>query len=178
MEASAPDGSEKWKIHLNEKMSEDEYFYVSDIFCNEKDQIILDSSRGIEIYDSEGNPIKMIEKPNTQDCRLVRIRDGKFALIGSDGSAAGVQTLDLQSGVFGEKTSLVFNYYRYQIMNGLYYDIYLADDYGVYGYNIGDTEVTKLMDYISSDFASNYLYEISFVDENSFVAYYYHNSNC
>ena len=173
LEASAPDGSEKWKIHLNEKMSEDDYFYVSDIFCDEKGQIILDSSRGIEIYDSEGNPIKMIEKPNTQDCRLIRIRDGKFAIIGSDGSTASVQTVDLQSGALGEKTSLVFNYYRYQVMSGLYYDIYLSDDYGVYGYNIGDAEITKLMDYISSDFASNYLYQISFLDENTFVAYYY-----
>lgn len=173
LEASAPDGNEKWKINLNEKMSEDEYFYVSDIFYDEKGQIILDSSRGIEIYDSEGNPIKMIEKPNTQDCRLIRIRDGKFALISSDGSAAGIQKLDLQSGVFGEKTSLVFNYYRYQVMSGLYYDVYLSDDYGVYGYNIGDAEITKLMDYISSDFASNYLYQISYIDENTFVAYYY-----
>lgn len=173
LEASAPDGSEKWKIHLNEKMSEDDYFYVSGIFGDGKGQIILDSSRGIEIYDSQGNPIKMIEKPNTQDCRLIRIRDGKFALIGSDGSAASVQTVDLQSGVLGEKTSLVFNYYRYQVMSGLYYDIYLSDDYGVYGYNIGDAEINKLMDYISSDFASNYLYQISYIDENAFVAYYY-----
>ena len=173
LEVSAPDGSKKWEIYLNEKMSEGEYFYVSDIFCDEKGQIILDSRRGIEIYDSEGNPIKMIEKPDTQDCRLIRIRDGKYALIGSDGSAASIQTVDLQNGAFGEKTSLVFNYYRYQVMSGLYYDIYLSDDYGVYGYNIGDAEITKLMDYISSDFASNYLYQISYIDENTFVAYYY-----
>ena len=173
LEVSAPDGSRKWEIYLNEKMSEGEYFYVSDIFCDEKGQIILDSRRGIEIYDSEGNPIKMIEKPDTQDCRLIRIRDGKYALIGSDGSAASIQTVDLQNGAFGEKTSLVFNYYRYQVMSGLYYDIYLSDDYGVYGYNIGDAEITKLMDYISSDFASNYLYQISYIDENTFVAYYY-----
>lgn len=58
-------------------------------------------------------------------------------------------------------------------MNGLYYDVYLSDDYGVYGYNIGDAEITKIMDYISSDFSSNYLYQASFVDENTFVAYYY-----
>ncbi|MBR3601001.1 MAG: extracellular solute-binding protein [Lachnospiraceae bacterium] len=173
LEACAPDGSKKWEIYLNEKMSEGEYFYVSDIFCDEKGQIILDSRRGIEIYDSEGNPIKMIEKPDTQDCRLIRIRDGKYALIGSDGSAASIQTVDLQNGAFGEKASLVFNYYRYQVMSGLYYDIYLSDDYGVYGYNIGDAEITKLMDYISSDFASNYLYQISYIDENTFVAYYY-----
>lgn len=173
LECYAPDGTENWKIHLNENLAEGEYFYASSIYCNDMNQIILDSSRGIEVYDSQGNPIKMIEKPNTNECRLVRIRDGKFALLSADGSAAGIQSLDIQSGAFGEKTSLSFNYYRYQIMNGLHYDIYLSDDYGVYGYNIGDTEITKVMDYISSDFSSNYLYQTSFIDENTFVAYYY-----
>ena len=167
------DGSEKWKIHLNENIAEGEYFYASSIYCNDMNQIILDSSRGIEIYDNQGNPIKMIEKPNTNDCRLVRIRDGKFVLISSDGNTAGIQTLDIQSGTLGEKINLSFNYYRYQVMNGLGYDIYLSDDYGIYGYNIGDAEITKVMDYISSDFSSNYLYHVSFVDEDTFVAYYY-----
>jgi len=173
LESCASDGTQKWKIHLNENMAEGEYFYVSGIFCNDMNQIIVDSGRGVEVYDIQGNPVKMIEKPNTNDSRLIRIRDGKYALISSDGSSAGIQTLDIQSGALGEKTNLPFNYYRYQVMNGVYYDVYLSDDYGVYGYNIGDTEITKLMDYISSDFASNYLYQISFIDEISFVAYYY-----
>ena len=175
LESYGTDGSDKWKIQLNENVAEGEYFYVNSLFCNDMNQIVMDSSRGIEIYDTQGNPIKLIEKPNTNDTRLLRIRDGKFAVASSDGNSASIQTLDLQSGVFGEKTKLPFNYYRYQIMNGLYYDVYLSDDYGVYGYNIGDAEITKVMDYISSDFSSNYLYQASFIDENTFVAYYYND---
>ena len=173
LECYGADGSDKWKIQLNENMAEGEYFYASSLFCNDMNQIIMDSSRGIEIYDAQGNPVKLIEKPNPNDSRLLRIRDNKYAVISSDGSSAGIQTLDIQSGVYGEKTNLPFNYYRYQIMNGLYYDVFLSDDYGIYGYNIGDTELTKVMDYISSDFSSNYLYQASFIDENTFVAYYY-----
>lgn len=173
LESCAPDGTQKWEIHLNENMSEGEYFYVSGLFCNEMNQIIVDSGRGIEVYDAQGTPVKMIEKPNTYDCRMIRIRDGKYALASSDGNTAGIQTLDIQSGTLGEKTTLPFNYYRYQVMNGSYYDMYLTDDYGVYGYNIGDAELTKLMDYVASDFASNYLYQISFIEEDTFVAYYY-----
>jgi len=173
LESCAPDGTQKWEIHLNENMSEGEYFYVSGLFCNEMNQIIVDSGRGIEVYDAQGTPVKMIEKPNTYDCRMIRIRDGKYALASSDGNTAGIQTLDIQSGTLGEKTTLPFNYYRYQVMNGSYYDMYLTDDYGVYGYNIGDAELTKLMDYVASDFASNYLYQISFIEEDAFVAYYY-----
>ena len=173
LESYGADGNEKWKIHLNENLAEGEYFYASSIYCNEENQIILDSSRGIEIYDTQGNPVKMIAKGNVNDARLLKIRDGKYGFISSDGNTAAMQTLDLKSGVFGEKVTLPFNYYRYQVMNGLSYDIYLSDDYGIYGYNIGDAEITKVMDYISSDFASNYLYQTTFVDENTFIAYYY-----
>lgn len=173
LEACSADGIEKWKIYLNENTEEGEYFYANSIQCDDKGQIILDTSRGIEIYDAQGAPVKMINKLDTNENRLLGIRDGKFAVISSDGNTANIQTVDIQSGNMGEKVKLPFNYYRYQVMNGNHYDIYLSDDYGVYGYNIGDEEITKLMDYISSDFSSNYLYQASFVDENTFVAYYY-----
>ena len=169
----ASDGNEVWAIQINENMPEGEYFYVASLLSDEKNQIILDTNRGIEIYDQQGNPVKMIEKTSTDDSRLVRIRDGKFAVTSSDGSSAGIQTLDIQSGVYGEKITLPFNYHRYQVMNGMKYDIYLSDDYGIYGYNIGDADLTKVMDFISSDFSGSYLYQSCFLDENTFVAYYY-----
>ena len=173
LESCGADGSEKWKIHLNENLAEGEYYYVSGLYCNDQNQIIVDSSRGIEIYDTQGNPVKMIEKGNVNDARLVEIRDGKYGFISSDGNSAYIQTLDLKTGAMGEKTILPFNYYRYQVMDGVGYDIYLSDDYGIYGYNIGDAELTKVMDYISSDFASSYLYQTTFIDETAFIAYYY-----
>ena len=171
--AYSSDGIEKWRIHLNQNVAEGEYFYTSYIYCNENNQILLDTSRGIEIYDNQGNPVKMIEKQGMDDSRLFQIRDGKYAVAGSDGSSAYIQTLDIQSGVLGEKVNLPFNYYRYQVNPGSVYDLCLCDEYGVYGYNIGDTEITKVMDYITSDFLANYLNHISFLDENTFIAYYY-----
>lgn len=173
LKAYAADGTIKWEIYLNENISEEEYFYISSVFCNENNQIILDTSRGIEVYDNQGNPVKLIEKQNGNDSRLLRVREGKFALASSDGTTANIQTLDIQSGILGEKVALPFNYYRYQINQGKVYDIYLCDDYGVYGYNIGDGEITKIMDYISSDFSNSILYQATFLDENTFVAYYY-----
>lgn len=167
------DGTQKWEIYLNENISEGEYFYTSSIFCDENNQIIVDTSRGIEVYDKQGNPVKLIEKQNGNDSRLFKIRDGKFAVASSDGTSAGIQTLDIQRGILGEKVELPFNYYRYQVSPGNAYDIYLCDDYGIYGYNIGDAEVIKIMDYISSDFSHATLYQMAFLDENTFAAYYY-----
>ena len=94
-------------------------------------------------------------------------------MITSDGNDANIQTLDIQSGILGEKIKLPYNYYRYQNNNGNVYDLYLSDDYGIYGYNIGDTEITKIMDYISSDFSAGMLYQTAFIDENTFFSYYY-----
>lgn len=173
LKAYGADGTEKWNIYLNENVPEGEYFYTNGIFCNENDQIILDSFRGIEIYDNQGNPVKLIEKPSGSESRLFKIRDGRFAVISSDNNTANIQTLDLQSGALGEKTALPFNYYRYQVNSGKVYDIYLGDEYGIYGYNIGDAEITKVMDYISSDLSSSYLYQSVFMDENTLFAYYY-----
>ena len=173
LECYGPDGSQKWSIHLNENMGNDTYFYSSSIYCDEKDQIILDTSRGFEVYDGQGNPVKIIEKAAGEDRRLLRIRDGKFAIVTNNGSGTEIQTVDFQSGALGEKTKLDFNYFRYQIINGLYYDLYLSDDYGIYGYNIGDVELTKVMDFVASDFSGSYLYFPVFIDENNFVTYYY-----
>ena len=53
---------------------------LADTFIVNK-QIIVDSSRGIEVYDPQGNPVKLIEKTSADEARLVRIRNGKFAII-------------------------------------------------------------------------------------------------
>ena len=62
LESYGSDGSDKWKIQLNENVAEGEYFYVSSLFCTDEKQIVVDSSRGIEVYDQQGTPVKMIEK--------------------------------------------------------------------------------------------------------------------
>ena len=66
LECYGTDGSDKWKIQINENVAEGEYFYANSLFCNDMNQIVMDSSRGIEIYDTQGNPIKLIEKPVVQ----------------------------------------------------------------------------------------------------------------
>ena len=53
LECNTPDGTKQWEIHLNEKVTEGDYYYVSSIYCDEKNQVIVDSSRGIEVYDNQ-----------------------------------------------------------------------------------------------------------------------------
>lgn len=172
LERHAADGTSELKIWLNEKVQED-YYYVIDLYCTEDGLVVIDTSRGIEVYDQQGNPVKLIEKEEVQDNRLVKIRENKFAMITSTGDSAKIQTLDIQTGTYGEKQDIPFNYYMYGVYGGNYYDVYLTDEYGIYGYNLGDEEITKLVDYISSDFFFTGLSHFAFVDETTFVACYY-----
>lgn len=166
-------GNELWKLHLNEKTAEGEYYYTSGLFMTQSGNLLVDSQRGIEVYDTSGNPVKLIEKPSDNEANLKQIRDGKYALFYSDGQKAYAQPIDVETGQTSEKVELQFNYFRYNIQNGLYYDLYLSDDYGVYGYNIGDELPTKLMDYISSDFGGNTMNMVLFLDENTFIGNYW-----
>lgn len=170
-----PSGTERFSVHLNAHVNvdQDEYYYVNHIFMNENDQIVIDSGRGMEIYDLEGNPVRLIEKPGDMDCTVRKIRDGKFAFIISNGEKAYAQSVDTMTGQVGEKADLPFNYYRYNLQSGRYYDFYLSDEYGVYGYNLGDLELTKLMDFISSDFSGNMMQNILYLSEDEFLGSYY-----
>ena len=173
LKAYDKEGKETWSVHLNETMKEDEYYYANQLYLDEKEQLVIDSARGVEIFNLQGQPVKLVEKPEEMDCSIKRIREGKFAFVYSNGEKAHIQAVDTITGQLGEKMELPFNYYRYSVQNGQYYDLYLSDEYGVYGYNMGDSEVLKLMDYISSDFRGNTMYQITFIDENSFLGGYF-----
>lgn len=172
LEGFDADGNEVMKTWLNENATDD-YFYVNSLYVTDEGWLVLGTSRGIEVYDTAGAPVKMIETGETQDSNLLQIRDGKLALVSTNGDLAQIQTVDIQTGTLGEGQKLPFNYYMYSICSGKFHDIYLSDEYGIYGYNIGDTELTKIMDNISSDFTVNYLSTYAFVDENTFIAAYY-----
>ena len=166
-------GTELWKSHLNEKMNEEEYYIATYVYMDAQGQLLVDSSRGVEVFDKQGQPLKLIEKPEMMDSTLRKIRNDEFALVSSDGEKAHIQTVNTESGQLGEKTELPFIYYKYSVHNGRFYDLYMSDGYGVYGYNIGEAEPVKLMDYISSDFGGNNMYQLVFYDENTFYGGYH-----
>ncbi len=166
-------GEELFSTPLNENQAEGEYYYANSIYCVKDSRLVMDTSVGIEVYDLQGEQQKRIEREDGAESRLFKIRDDQFAVITINGEEAFSQTLDIETGQKGEKLELPFNFYFYNAFSGGYYDLYLSNEKGAYGFNLGDAEITPIMDFVASDLASYGFNQMEFVDETTILAYYY-----
>lgn len=168
-----PEGEELFQVWLNEEQKNEDFYYVNQMFLVNEDSLILETGTGIEIYDLLGKRLNQLEKKNNEDSRLVKIRENQFALLINGGEEFTYQTLDIETGQRGEAAPIPFNYYMYSTFSGKYYDLYLADEKGIYGFNFGDEQLTTIMDYISSDFASYGISNMEVLDEERMLLYYF-----
>lgn len=63
--------------------------------------------------------------------------------------------------------------YMYNFSTSSVKDIIYSNEQGVYGFNMGDTEVTKIMDFVNSDLPTYGLDRIVMIDDKHFFASYY-----
>lgn len=168
-----PAGEELFQVLLNEEQKNEDFYYVNQMFLVNEDSLILETGTGIEIYDLQGKRLNQLEKKNNEDSRLVKIRENQFALLINSGEEFTYQTLDIETGQRGEAAPIPFNYYMYSTFSGKYYDLYLSDEKGIYGFNFGDEQLTTIMDYISSDFASYGISNMEVLDEERMLLYYF-----
>lgn len=84
-----------------------------------------------------------------------------------------ISTFDIKTGQVGEKKELPSNLVNYSIFAGNTTDFVLSNSFGIFTYNLGDAEPVKIMDFINSDLATYGLYNVSFIDDKTFVAKYY-----
>ena len=57
------------------------------------------------------------------------------------------------------------------------YDIFVTDNQGAYGYNIGDSDLTMLFSYINTDINSNDVSSLYEIDENRILMTYYSDND-
>ena len=65
----------------------------------------------------------------------------------------------------------------YNFSAGISYDLVYSNDDGVYGFNLGENEQHKIMDYVNSDLAAYNINNIVQLTAESFVGNYYDNTN-
>ncbi|MBQ8597795.1 MAG: extracellular solute-binding protein [Lachnospiraceae bacterium] len=183
LEKRTLEGEVIFSVKLNDvpqlKELADEYFYVGNMIMIPEQGIYISILGDIAKFDLEGNFVQMITgvDPESQSAfeggMLIPIADGRTVAVMYEETGMWVAFVDLEKGtIVGEKCKIPGNSYEYSLYAGIGYDLYLVSSYGVYGYNVGDTDKTQLMSYIDSDCGFYNVFNLVPISETEFIGMY------
>lgn len=174
-------GEELWSTDLTEAMTGEAYQgWIRNM------KVLDDGSICAICSIDEQNKMVMLDKDgNITGEKLIEISTGYLSdlFIRPDGSLLAVTTnenwdtyygsiYDVKTGTMGEAFEfpdmLVMNGY----MQGTVSDFVLSNSQGIYTYNLGDEDITLVMDYVNSDFDGSWLNHMVMTDEKQIVAVY------
>ena len=177
---SSEDGSQKWGISLDEMYGDSDYGYVQRIVVANGNIHLLLETDGYKLVsiDENGSLLSQKELDRSIFQNISNIfgnSDGSLKIItyNDDWTKMYAFSYDLNTGTAGEKVELPGNFNLYGIYQGNGCDFLLNGNGGVYTYNIGDTEITQIMNFINSDLGTSYLQYITMLDQEHLVGMYY-----
>lgn len=164
-------GKELWKQPLVNDDPSMEYYGASFMDILKDGRIIVVDDNGITFFDTAGRQLKKVipEEPFAGS-GIWQLQNGSIAVdyYNPDTGKNSLRILDVETGRFTEEYTIPGQSGNYSYYPGNGWDLLLMGSTGVYGYNLGDTEVTELMNIIDSDLSVSYIYNIVAIDSNSF----------
>ena len=173
-------GEEIFSVNLSDipelKALEEQNGYMNAYGMFLADNSIYVSCVGVYVrFDKEGNFQKLMGTPGEDNdfnnANFIPLLDGRVAAMIYEENGAAIALADMEKGSIGEKHTLsgAFSYSYYP---GIGYDLYVTDNYGMYGYNIGDEALTPLLNFVDSDFAFWGISNVLAINEKEFYGYY------
>lgn len=177
------DGEKLWTLDLSPMLEDEEHYkYISEMAMVEDGFIYVVCQSGSEdptqivIIDQEGNIKDQKEiKISQTNLNNTYVRpDGSLLLVSANDNWDKFfgSIYDLKTGVEGEKieipSTLIMNGY----MKGDTTDFVITNSQGISTYNLGDAEVTPVMDFINSDFDGTWVNHVVMLDDQHMVAVY------
>lgn len=175
------DGKQKWSKLFTEFFDTEEYFYISSILP-QKDGAINVIAGGDKFqllsFDKDGNLVS--QKPMNLDSiqnidSIYAKADGTLMVSAYDDNYVkrSISSYDPATGTLGEKLELPEVLNNYGMRQGTVTDFILNDSNGIYTYNLGDADVTPLMNFVNSDLITNGMSAVVMIDADHFVGAYY-----
>lgn len=163
----------------------EDYIYISSIVSDEKGNVALiaDGSSGmVFVYDAQGNANAQIDLSSQHMGWVYRAfmdKDGKLNLLAydSDYSKMSLYRYNMQTGAYEDEGKLLDTLYNYGITVGRNYDFILTNSMGLYGYNMGDEDVTQILSYLNSDLDYNVIGNIYEMEGDQLFCTYYDEEN-
>lgn len=166
------DGKEIYNISLNEFAPEIEYLYVKSMHVTgDGELIVLMDNLGMLIFDEKGN--KVSEDKALVDYSAIYLLENNEILVSKWGERGLVFCkYDRESKTLSKETAFPDSGYRFNIYGGKYYDFYLTDNMGIYGYNIADEAPVELLNFVDSDINTTYVNFLAPISETEFIISY------
>ncbi len=163
-------GQEVWKQELTGETQD--MYWVNQMLLLEDGRIVLSDSDGMFLYDKDGTKTGKVNLQKELDIsNMYQLSDGSLVLrsYSSEKNADVLNKVNVDTGEVSQEYTIPGGSNAY---GGMYagrgFDFFLVGSGSIYGYNLGDTELTEIMNYIDSDLSSYYIYNFAAVDEKEF----------
>ena len=175
-------GNEVWQVSIGSSGEgqdiEGEYYSLQNLTCDNNGNVWTFDNAFYTCYDKDGNKVCAVEALENFSGNVWLTADNTFIVGKWDDEWTTVEffELDAQKGtIAASNKELPGSYYQYSYYSGAdsQWDMYATNSIGVWAFNWGDKEMTKIMDYMLSDFDGTNIYNVTPVSETKFVASYY-----
>lgn len=167
------DGTEAWRISLNDYVEEDDYCYVNSIFFDEKGQIMVFVNQKLLTFAPDSSLVKQTDIGDDNIGSIYITGSGKAIASYWGDNGQYFKEMNLESGELSEEYHIPGNSYSYSIYAGYGYDLMLDGNNALFGYNLGDEELTEVMNYIDSDLDASGVYDITGISDTEFYGSFY-----
>ncbi len=138
--------------------------YLGKAMMDNKDRYVFSTDKSVIVLDQSFKKVCEVKPDSNYVEAIALTKDGNVVVGDSSGDdGAKVQVLDVGKQKWGETYTMDFSYFNSSdaLLDGSGdYDFYYKDDTGIYGYEIASKKATKIMDYVASNLASDYTYNI------------------
>lgn len=169
-------GEERFRVPLAEDLGEEEWYYVNQMLCDQKNLYLL-SSKGLEIYDMEGNFIKVIQSDFLENAAMYILADGSIAFSVYGNNGRYMKTLDTEKEEFSDQIKFPFNSDGYSFYAGKSKDLLLTNNIGIYAYDLQDEGLEKIADFVDSDILCSDLSMLVEIGEGQYFGSFYDNDS-
>jgi len=138
---------------LNVELKDKEDFYPNSMLVDKSGLIFMVSSESIDIYDKDGKLANSIDTTDSYVESAFLTQEGNVMLTQytQDYSSKEIKEYDAQTKKFSEPIKMDENLNNCSIYQAVGYDLFMKDSMDLYGYNMSNSEKTKLINWIDSD---------------------------
>lgn len=167
-------GEKQGEIVLND--DPDTYMWIRNMCADAEGNIAVSLEEEIRIYDVTGKPVTKIPIDTSQMYveSAFADKEGFLNLIcyNNEWTKITVKKYNMKTGAEGEAVELLGSLVNYGIRPGKNWDFLVTNSNGIYGYNIGDEEVTQILSYINSDLDNSSISQVYEMEEGKLFFIY------